>query len=131
MRRTVIGRMQDSWPVPLISCYLYGLCGISLLVLISPAIVFSVPVLVLLGPPCVKWWLRRHSDDARLGPYLRWWLVVAAVVLAASPVVPAVWYIVDDSDGATPESGGLLLTAIVLAPLAIASVAYAISAQRE
>ena len=119
--------VEDEGVVSVISFYLYGLIGLSLLVVISPLIVIAVPLLILLGPFGLAWWRGRRATP-RVGALARWWLVVVALVALvalAVPVVTAVWYLVASDDCAPPESFWLIVIGVVVLPLTLASAAYA------
>ena len=108
-----------------ISFYVFGVVGLSLLVLISPLIVVAVPLLIVLGPVGVAWWRGRRMVP-RLGATGRWWLVVVSVLVLAMPAGAAVWLIVVSDDGPPPESFWLIVIGIVVSPLTVASLTYAI-----
>ena len=117
--------VEDEGIVSVISFYLYGLIGLSLLVVISPLIVFAVPLLILLGPVGLAWWRGRRATP-RVGAPSRWWLVMVSLLVLAMPVLPALWYLFANDDGAPPESFWLIVIGIVLLPLTLATATYAI-----
>ena len=117
--------VEDEGIVSVISFYLYGLLGLSLLVAISPLIIIAVPLLILLGPVGVVWWRGRRAIP-RIGAPARWWLVVVSLLVLAMPVMPALWYLVANDDGAPPESFWLIVVGLVVLPLTLASATYAI-----
>ena len=121
--------VEDEGVISVISFYLYGLIGLSLLVVISPLIVFAVPLLVLLGPVGLAWWRGRRTTP-RVGAPARWWLLAVSLLVLAMPVVPALWYLVANDDGAPPESFWLIVIGVVLSPLTLASATYAIRCNR-
>lgn len=116
--------VDDEGVISVISFYLYGLIGLSLLVVISPLIVFAVPLLILLGPVGIAWWRGRRAI-ARVGAPARWWLVVVSLLVLAMPVVPALWFLMANDDGVPPESFWLIVIGVGLLPLTVASVTYA------
>ena len=122
-------RIEDEGVISVISFYLYGLIGVSLLVVVSPLIVFAVPLLILLGPVGVAWWRGRRTTP-RIGAQARWWLVAVSLLALAMPVVPALWYLVANDDGAPPESFWLIVVGVALLPLTLASATYAIRCSR-
>lgn len=121
--------LEDEGVISVISFYLYGLIGLSLLVVISPLIVFAVPLLILLGPVGIAWWRGRRATP-RVGAPALWWLVVVSLLVLATPVVPALWFLIANYDGAPLESFWLIVIGVVLLPLTLASVTYAIRCSR-
>ena len=121
--------LEDEGVISVISFYLYGLIGLSLLVVISPLIVFAVPLLILLGPVGIAWWRGRRATP-RVGAPALWWLVVVSLLVLATPVVPALWFLIANDDGAPLESFWLIVIGVVLLPLTLASVTYAIRCSR-
>lgn len=105
-----------------ISFYLYGLIGLSFLVIISPLIIVAVPLLAVIGPVGFAWWRSRRMSP-RVGAAARWWLATTSLVVLALPVVPALWFMFDNDDGAPPESFWLILVGIGLLPLTFAATA--------
>ena len=63
---TVGMRVENEGLIAVVSFYLYGFVGLSLLVLISPLIVLVVPLLVVLGPLAFAW-RRGRRRSPRLG----------------------------------------------------------------
>jgi hypothetical protein len=118
-------RVENEGVEAVLSFYLYGLIGLSLLVVISPLIVVAVPVLVILGPVCFRWWVGRRRSP-RIGGVARWWLVLASTLLLSAPVVPAIWYLLDNETGAPKESFWLLVIAVGVVPFPMAAVAYVV-----
>ena len=106
-----------------ISVYLYGLVGLALLVLVSPLIVFSVPLIALLAAPTVAWW-RGRARQPRMGSLTRSWLTVSSGVVFLAPIIPAIWYAIGRNDGAPPESFWLSAVGLVLLPFPLAAIAY-------
>lgn len=121
--------VEDEGIVTVISFYLYGLIGLSLLVAISPLIIFAVPLLIVLGPVGLAW-RRGRRVTPRIGAPARWLLVMASLLVLALPVVPALWYIIASDNGAPPESFWLVVIGIAVCPLALASTTYAIRFRR-
>lgn len=117
--------VENDGLVAVISFYLYGLTGLSLLVLISPLIIVAVPLLIMLGPVAIAWWRGRRMAP-RIGFAARWWLMAASVVVLAAPVVPAVWFLIDNTDGAPKESFWLLVFELALLLFTLAATIYAI-----
>ncbi|MEP1124882.1 MAG: hypothetical protein ABJH68_13445 [Ilumatobacter sp.] len=118
-------RVGDQGVISVISFYLYGLIGLCLLIVVSPLIVFATPLLVVLGPVGIVWWRGRQSTS-RIGAPARWWLVVVTLLVPAMPVVPAVSYLVAAEDGTPPESFWLIVIGILLLPMTLAAVTYAL-----
>lgn len=106
-----------------ISWYLYGLVGLALLTVVSPLIVFSAPIVLLLGPPAIAWW-RRRAQRPRLDRILRWWLVATSGFMALAPAIAGFWIIARSDSGAPPESFWLVITGLALVPLPLSAVAY-------
>ena len=106
-----------------ISVYLYGLVGLALLVLVSPLIFFSVPLIALLAAPAVAWW-RGRARQPRIGRVTRSWLVVSSGVVVLAPIIPAIWYAIARDVGAPPESFWLSVVGLLLLPFPLAAMAY-------
>lgn len=109
--------------VSVVSFYAYGLVGLAVLTLISPLIVFSVPLVTLLGPPSVAWWRGRHRVP-RVGSVMLGWLILGSVLIVAAPLVPGVWFIATSESGPPAESFWLIVTALLLAPFPLSTVTY-------
>lgn len=52
------------------------------------------------------------------------------MLVLAMPVVPALWFLIANDDGAPPESFWLIVVGVVLLPLTLASVTYVIRCSR-
>jgi hypothetical protein len=116
--------VENEGLVAVISFYLYGLIGLSLLVVVSPLIIVAVPLLVVLGPVGFAWWRSRRKSP-RVGAAARWWLATTSIAVLALPVVPALWFMIDNDDGAPAESFWLILVGVGLLPFTFAASAYA------
>lgn len=107
----------------LVSFYTYGLVALAVLTLISPMIVLSVPLVVVLGPPGLAWW-RGRNKVRRVGPFMLRWLIVASVMVFLTPLIPGIWLLADNDSGPPPESFWLIVTALLLAPFPLSAVMY-------
>jgi hypothetical protein len=104
-----------------ISIYLYSIVALSVVTIISPLIVISLPLLLVLGPPAWSWW-RHRSERPRMPPWAIVWLVFAASLLVLMPVGAATWWIVDASDGGGAEAALMVCLAFVLSPFLVAAL---------
>lgn len=118
-------RVEDEGIVSVISFYVYGLIGLSLLVVVSPLIIFAIPLLVFVGPVGLAWWRGRRASP-RVGAAARGWLVVVSLVVLAMPFVPAMWFLIASETDAPPESFWLIVIGIAVCPLALAATTDAI-----
>lgn len=123
-------RIENEGYEACLSFYLYGLVGLALLTVVSPLFIVSVPLLVLIGPVSVAWWLRRNRSW-RLRRGGRLYLIVVSAIVAAAPVTPAIWYLFTvESDASISgargpdESFWLILIGLCLSPMFISALAY-------
>lgn len=106
-----------------LSWYLYGFVGLALLTVVSPMIVLSIPLLVLLGPAAFFWW-RGRFDTPRVGRVGRFYLIAVSFLLVATTVGPAIWYLMSTRSGAGEEVFWLFVIAATLLPFTGSTVAY-------
>ena len=107
-------------PLGVVRLYLYVLVGGSLIVLVSPMIVISVPLLVLFGWPAFRYWRHRH-DAGRVGSrWMRWWLVLVSGAIAVALIGGGVYWLLT-IDPVPAEGYVLCGLGLLLAPLTLAS----------
>lgn len=106
-----------------VSFYAYGLLGLAVLTVVSPLIVLSVPLVVLLGPPALAWWLGRNYVP-RVGSIMLWWLILVSVVIFLMPLVLGVWALASSESGPPTESFWLIVTGLALVAFPLSTVMY-------
>ena len=104
-------------PEKVVSGYLYTLGVFAALTAISPLLFFSWPYLAIAGYPTVRWVRRSKSPVPRS---VRAWIVAVAVLMAGTPFVALIFYMLDGYSG--PENGLLLAMSALFAVFLVAAV---------
>lgn len=104
--------------------YLYGLTGFSVLTVISPLIIFSVPMLLIFGWVAVLWW-RNRDDRSVLALPVRIYLACASISLLAFPAGTVIWYVSASDSAVGVEAVVLLGMSFFLLPFGWSAVAFA------
>ena len=100
-----------------VSGFLYTLGILAALTAISPLFIFSWPYLAIAGYPTVRWLRRSKSPVSRP---VRVWIVAVAVLMAGTPFVILMFYVMDGYSG--PENWWLLGTSVLLAVFVVAGI---------
>jgi hypothetical protein len=104
-------------PEKVVSGYLYTLGILAALTAISPLFIFSWPYLAIAGYPTVRWARRSKSPVPRP---VKIWIVVVAALMAATPFVTLILYVLDGYSG--PENWWLLGMSALFAVFMVAAV---------